>query len=817
MDLSRTLPNPTAYPADWANFYADLQRQGSVPHDTGTVITAKYAVFRGMFQDLGAIEQQIRRSGFAPPLTTIYADVLVIPATSHWLLQSAGLVIFARRIEVAASARILLNFQRTATAYLLVFANEVLGCLTVVAATSGQSPPVLFPLTEADVAPGILIDHRQGQPSKQARSYAQGMSLVLTSDQQLYFANSFIFAALLYDQHPALALAIFSWIKNWAAQSPSLEDLFYRSASLVTLLSAQVNAAANGATFVPYLSSEVYTTLASAFAVEAAKYESNYQHLSTRQVFMEAEIALAQTMVANTQSEIDYAHALLQQANNNYANAVAAANKARSNFRAQRIVADKAAVDFEEMGIPAYKREQTVSTVVSLVTAVVTFGTSLASVVIGNVTTVSGAAESAVDTVTTVVQAADTTAEVAQSASNLAATMEKLKTLVETLEKVYAFAQTLKAIADSLKDATGQMQAVQAMQEATTSIDLSAVDTWAIYKVQMNNILQDPIDKKIGYAAEYKEALDILVIYGQSLSAAQLAVIEAGQQAASIGFQVYYAQQKQANLQQLVDSLQVGKAPMLALMQQLYQKYLDSKSSLFAALKSYQASYFYWALRPSAVQPRIVDSVSELNAGIRDITRLALDKANALNQFDPPPQTMKNAHVVITDPAVLQQLQTTGQATWVLPLDSQKFAGLNRIRVSTIRIWLEGAKIAAGNNSLFITITTAGNYFDQYKSTSYQFNSKPLTRTFKYMVADRGQHPDWHFDNGSLGFVQIDGAVDREVAYAYFQPTPFSEWSISLLSNNHGIDYQNVTKITMCFEGTAIGVTPETRRALLET
>jgi hypothetical protein len=47
--------------------------------------------------------------------------------------------------------------------------------------------------------------------------------------------------------------------------------------------------------------------------------------------------------------------------------------------------------------------------------------------------------------------------------------------------------------------------------------------------------------------------------------------------------------------------------------------------------------------------------------------------------------------------------------------------------------------------------------------------------------------------------------VDKEVAYAYFQPTPFAEWSISLTDNNPELDYSKVTKITMSFEGTAVG------------
>jgi hypothetical protein len=804
----------SADPADWATFYTDLQAKGNVPDAACALITPQSAVFRGMYQDLAVIKESIRQSGTTPVLTTIYADVLAVPAFTNWLLESTGLVIYARRVEIAGSATVLLDYQQSTTAQVVVFASEVVGTLTVSASKNLQEPPVLFSLTQANVAPGMTVSCPQGVPTAQVLQLAQGFGMQPAADMQLYLTNGFIFGSLLYDQQPALALAIFLWVKGWAAQSPQLEELFYRSTSLAALLNAQVNAAANGATFVPYLTANVYTTLAEAFAADAAKYEADYQHLSTQKVFTDTEIALAKTMVANSQSEVAYVSALLQQANDNYTNAQAAATKAQRNFSTQQLAVTSVAANFQQIGIPDYEREQIIKAVVSLVTAVVTFGAGIAAMAMGDEAAAPAVAEGAVSGAEAVAQAASTGAELAKTASSLATTMAKLKKLVETLQKVYELAQAVKEVADNLSTATDQMQVVQAMQDTTDGADLSAADGWAVYKLQVDNVLQDSVDKGISYAADYREALDILVIYGQSQSAAQLAVIKAGQQAAAIIFQLHYAQQKQANLQGLVDALQAGEAPALAMMQQFYQKYLDGKSSLFAALKSYQAAFFYWALQPSAVQPQIVDPVTDLNAGIQDITKLPLDQANALGRFDPPPQQMENILIEITDAGVLQQLQTTGQTTWVLPLENQEFAGLNRVRITDVRIWLEGTGLQPSSNSVYLTITTAGNYLDRYQGINYQFNSKPLTRSFKYMVATHGQNPDWQFADGTLGFVQIDGAVDKEVAYAYFQPTPFSEWTISLLTNNPGLDYSRISKITMYFEGTAVGATAAMRQAL---
>jgi hypothetical protein len=799
--------NQSATATDWLTYYSELQKKGNIPNASCAIVNKDNAIFRDMYLDLAVIKEKIRNSGLTPSLTTIYADVLTINDYTSMLLDSSGLIIYARRIEASENASILLNYEKSSTAQLVVFASEIKGEINVTAIKNSTDQPKLFTIDKTNITPGISINNLDGTPVSQKLTQQQGIAMQLPYNMTMYLSNAFIYGSLLYDQNQKLALSIFQWVKSWAAQSTEMEELFYRSTSLATLLSSEINAASNGAVFVPYLTSSIYTNLAEAFSKEAAKYENDYMHLSTQKVVTTENIALAKTMTANSQSEIDYVNALLKQANENYDNAVAAANKAQLNFSKQEIKVSGVAAKFEQIGIPDYQREQIIKAVISLVTAVVTFGAGIAMTVAGDPAAGPAATKGAVDSAKAVANAADTAKDVAETASSLEKSMESLKKLVEVLKKVYELSKAVKEVASNISTAKGQVKVIQDMNDATDGVDLSATEAWAIYKIQADNILEDPIKKEIGYAAEYKQELDILVVYGQSLSASQLAVIKAGQDVASITFQLHYAQEKQANLQKLVNSLKVGDALLDEMMLQFYQKYIDSKSSLFSALKLYQASYFYWAFRKSDIKPKIIDSVNDLNAGIKDITKIALDTANALNQFYPPPQTMSNTLFEITDEAILKELQTTGKTTWVLPMDDPEFEGLNRVRLSTIRVWLEGISLQPHSDSVYINITTAGNYLDRYNSQNYQFGSKELKRAFKYRIADKGQNPDWKFDNDTFGFVQIDGSVDKEVAYAYFQPTPFSEWSISLTSNNTGVDFSKVSKITMYFEGSAIGST----------
>jgi hypothetical protein len=325
----------------------------------------------------------------------------------------------------------------------------------------------------------------------------------------------------------------------------------------------------------------------------------------------------------------------------------------------------------------------------------------------------------------------------------------------------------------------------------------------------VHGVLAQPIALGISFAQDYQDALDVLVIYGQSLASAQLAAVQAGQEYARVLLQEQLAQQQQARLAAYVKTLQVGQQVTDDVMQQFFQRYLDAKESLLAALLNYRASYFYWALAPSSVRPVVLDSVGRLDAGLQDLTALSLDTAAALAHFAPPPGTMHNKQVAITDPAFLDLVRQGKPATWAMPTDVADFLGLSRVRLTAVRAWLEGAQ-PKDHQKISLTIRTSGGYRDQFEGTGYQFSSSPLKRSFEYHVEPADNHqpnPDWKFDNGTLGYIELDGDVDNEVKYAYFQPTPFTEWTIAVSPSplNAGLDLTGLSKVTLAFAGSAIG------------
>jgi hypothetical protein len=565
-------------------------------------------------------------------------------------------------------------------------------------------------------------------------------------------------------------------------------------------LSTQINAQANGAAFVPYLTKAVYTDLAEAFVNEAKQYESDYMTMST-QALVNAEFTqLAQTLLKNAQYNSQYVEGLKAQSFDNFNNAVAAYQVALKNFNDQQLAAKLIAAEFQDIGLPEYETKQIIKAIFSIVQAIITFGVGIAAMCIGDEAAAPAAAEGAIEGVEAVEEAAEVGSEIAKLAKELSDVMEKLKKLVEGLKKVYELADSVMEAAKNIQSAQSLVAKMNGLNTDTDDANLSDTGLWDIYKLHVDDSLAAPIEKEIEYAKDYQMALDEVVIYGKSLSAAQLAVVTAGQDYARILLQQQLAQQQQDELQAYVNALEDGQKPIAAMMQLFYQRYLDAKSSLFAALQGYKASYFYWALQPSMVQAQVISKVSALDTGLQNMTQIALDQQAALTHFSPPPSVMSDKLFVITDPTILANFQKTGAASWALPMDDPNFAQLDRVRLNTVRVWLDGA---TSSDIVSVNIKTAGNYLDRLQGTTYQFSSKPMAQLFQYRLSDNNPQPDWRFSNGLFATIELDGRVDDEVSYAYFQPTPFAEWHISV--NLSQVNLSKLTKITMEFMGSAIG------------
>lgn len=799
---------PAASFPDWAALYGGVQQNAQIPGTSDARINQNDALFRDMYVDLSDVQNKIRASGLNPFSVTVYADVVHIPDAKAWTFASSALTIAARRVEVAGQAQVILDFRKTQDAALVIYADEIAGSLQAVGVFASGGPQPLE--VTAVTARGLSIGDANGQLTQQTLAGTQGPMLQDGSDFQLSLVAIFQFATVLLETQPDIANAQLEWVKAASAnsQQPLMVNLCLQSAAMQALLNATTQAGAAGAAFVPYLTKTVYTNLAQAYVAQAQDYETQYNRFSDKNEQIEARIAAAKIMLAQAQDQTGYVDGLIQQCQKNLTEANAAVNAARYNLQAQQDTVAAAKIDFEA-GIEAFEREQKLKAAFEIVTSVFTFAASIGLMMVGDEAAGAGAASSAVSGAEAVASTAKSGSEAAKTASSLAKSMKQLLTMLDALNKTIDFAAKIAAAAQSIQSAGGSTPDIASMDISTGGTAISASDNWQIFKLSADAALKDAVDQGIGGASDYQLQLDILTVYGQSLAAAQVAVINLSQELARLLMQKQVSVQQAKRLSDYMAQMQASEEPNAAMMQIFYQLYLDAKRSLFVALKNYQLSYQYWALRPSTVRPSITDTVGQFSSNLSSLTAVEMDEASALAAFSPPPQFLKQITYEVTDPSVLQSLAATGAASWPVDTVAAAFAGLDRVRVTTVRVWLEGAK-AAASRPINIQLSTSGSYRDRYKGADYQFTSPPLQRVFQYRVTPPtpGTTPDWVFDNGQDGFVNVDARVDDMVQFAYFVPTAFSDWTINLPANlNPGLDLSGVTKVTMTFSGSVIEAT----------
>ena len=798
----QTTPAVGALPVlDWSDFYKGLQARANVPDSTITIIDASHAVFQAMYLDLAEIKLALLNSEFNPPLVTVVADVLNVPAGTNWSLAGSVLQIQARRVQTVNDFKINLDYRGSTTASFLLYCLELAGRIQAVAVRTGHDP-VVIPIERPGPTGGVKVGLADDAPTKQDVSWRQGIGFELPSWFEQSLRTEFIFASVLYDTHPDVAISQYTWLKNWTGYNDSVLGIFLQSSSLLALLTAQVKANQNGTVFVPYLNRTVYGDLARAYVEEAKQYETDFRALQTQKVVDDQFIKLAKTLLANKTYESEYTTKLLAQAKRNFDNAVAATEAAQKTLTDAQLAAQLLAIDFQQVGVPAWQRQKILEAVIEIGTAVVTFAVGIGAMLVGDPAGGGAAAAGAIQGAKAAEQAAKAGSEIASLAKQLAEVMEKLKKVGEALAKVYELAKTVMKVVGDIQHARSYADEMRDMSAETAGADLTASYEWQVYLQASDAALQGPVDEGIEFADQLKLAVDAVAIYGQALAAAQVATIAAGQQYAAVSLQAQLAQQQQGELQRYVDDLVKGEAAPAALMQAFYQLYLGAKSGLFAAIQGYRASFYYWALLPSSINPSIVDGVDGLGTGLQNLTSIALDYQNALEHFDPPPQVLTDKQFVVTDPKILAELAEHGETRWVLPASARVFAGFDRVRLTRVRVWVEGATVP-DNGSVSVMMSTQGSYLDRFEGKPYQFTAKPLVRAFEYRVSKKKEgSPSWRFPDGTFGYIEVDGVVDDEVSYAYFQPTPFGDWHITV--SGDGLRLAGATRLVMQFAGSVI-------------
>ncbi|MCB1965051.1 MAG: hypothetical protein KDI64_03080, partial [Candidatus Accumulibacter sp.] len=161
---------------------------------------------------------------------------------------------------------------------------------------------------------------------------------------------------------------------------------------------------------------------------------------------------------------------------------------------------------------------------------------------------------------------------------------------------------------------------------------------------------------------------------------------------------------------------------------------------------------------------------------------------------------------VAFDAARREQFATHGSVAIDLPMDPENFPHYARIRVSQVRAYLRGARCPPGKEVL-LQLSTSDHYRDRYGSPerAFDFAGRPLRLGFGYRHrAGVSQFP-LAGDVDTAAEVSFGGEPIASVAGVYFEPTPFTEWRISLpAEGNPHLDLSDCECLELQFSGSAV-------------
>jgi len=259
-----------------------------------------------------------------------------------------------------------------------------------------------------------------------------------------------------------------------------------------------------------------------------------------------------------------------------------------------------------------------------------------------------------------------------------------------------------------------------------------------------------------------------------------------------------------------MDDLQAEKASYEDRLVVFFDRFLQMKVVIVTELANYKNSFKFCTLCDSAVvldakrtvpqlrQVRglLLNLTEKLNYDLsQDFANIQLERELYLARHSSGPQPfvlpMTLADLLTNSTEVISRLKF-GDHRFTIALDKHQRSPFNdffMVRLKGVRVWLVGAKSRNTKAVVKLRLQTNGLYkdFDE-NSRPFTFSTEPLDRKFYYELVGLSQ-----------GIILYDSVFTED---EYISPTPFTEWTISLL-NPQDVDLSDLTSIKIQWEGHA--------------
>ncbi|MDN3611738.1 hypothetical protein ACFFUP_09285 [Vibrio ostreicida] len=690
-----------------------------------------------------------------PTKVYIFADTLEVSENFNLVLNNQNIVIFARRIIGTGRPTFVLG-QQGAAASITVIAEEMETPFNVIA--FNQEGGVTADTIANNEVTGTSVILAGEHYIKQPLTTNIEADTTLAHTQFSDIMNrSFDMATSLYDQKPAVSLKLLSWIEQSLRQAKATvsEDSLLTDLYLQTIAFKQfVELSSRSDRFVPYLDRTLYQDKYQAYLEAMIAFEQKRESVSGSKASVEDKIENARLSLAHVDDVLESQNSIIAQSEQNVTTLLNSLSDVETQYKTQELTALSARSQYL-YGVEVWKTKQQLEAALAIFKAVAEIGSAVSGVFTGNLSGINDLTEQL-----------SKTPEALDKAKNLVTNIKNVTGIIDNITKTVTGIGALTQEVKSTIRLQTLSQKVEAFNFALPSLNESNL-AWDLMLAEVRSNLRYAQSLKIRGARNYLLELEKQVLLGKAINASQLNLVQ--EQATQIDLiltRKVTLNQKQ-RLSQMIDNAAQDNEALKAIEQELARVALHFKRPMFVALSNYIAAYEYWSLKDSDIKPSLNKSYLDYQF---DLASIENEYINALNQFHPAPQDFTVDNFVIDDQEQIASLAKTGQLNFKLPLEQTQFCGFDRVRLDTIRIFLEGANLPYGKQ-FNLSISTGGTYQDRYNGKTFEFSANPLRRAFYYRLDDA--------TNNQVSII-TDGALSNKFAYAYFEPTPFTSWNATL-------------------------------------
>lgn len=569
-----------------------------------------------------------------------------------------------------------------------------------------------------------------------------------------------------------------------------------------------------GSDRVPDLNPTVYGTVATAYAKPLRTFAGQFERFIDRSLDFAHRQQAAQLMLERESKAIEFRALVTRQLEANLKAADDHLARAQASIEAQGQRIEQAERAFNE-GLDEWRRAQRRAADLAIAGAVFSAVVGIGKALAGKPMDPASLAAQAV--------------KAGAIAVKVVETLKHINNIIKITAELVKMSQEINRQIERMDDVGAIANGVTHMRREADASDLRGAPSesayWDQFQVEIRLALMPTLDEGIPGARDYLQQLEVLVIYGRALTAAQAAIPPITQELAQAKMLARIADEQKDALQHQVHALRDGSPP-VELATTLWLNHRSVRRAMFAALQDFDAAHRYWALTarsepgdPNLPIARFVNDlikIADIPARVRD----------ALASFHPRPQDFRIRGFEVPAEAVADFLRD-GSFTLRFTPDTVTpdgrlvegrgpFAGrglAGRVRVREVAVWLVW-KGDERPESVEFTVRTEGDYQDQLvhagKPQTFRFTGPRVNKTFEYDPRKERtlRKAAAALDNAII----VPARVAEEFRFEYSEPTLFTGWNVHLPRDRAGaIDPEwlaalrgSVAGILMDFSGSYI-------------